>query len=104
MDSSLILSQFTASALIVWVIEQLKRAGWCRWIRADTDVLNRIIAWLAAGAAAAGIHFTFDSDAGVLTIGGLTLANVAHSLWQWLTSGAMQETLYRMAYKSAPKA
>lgn len=97
-------SQLTLSATIVFLIQLLKSAKWFPWLRAHTDRLNRIVALGLSGVAAIGIHTAYDAslDGGTLVISGIGIAAIAHGLWEWLQSYALQEFVYRAGVKSVP--
>ena len=96
-DSNVLASQITASAVIVWLMQQLKNAKWFPAITHQTGRLNRIVAVILAAGAAIGIHATFDQAAGTLMITGLTATGLAHGAWMWLKSFALQEIIYQGA-------
>lgn len=102
MDEATIVTQFTSSAAIVWAIQELKRAGWCRFIDTNTIKLNRLISALAALASGAAINWTWDATTSTVTISGLTLAAVGTFLWQAAQQFIGQEVIYQAVY--APKA
>ncbi len=91
--------QLTASAVIVFLINALKKASWFPWLNAQTDKLNRAVALVFSGLAALGIHtsHTWSASSGVfvLTVKGLTLAGILAAAWAWLKSFAVQEFVYR---------
>lgn len=82
-----VLANVGSALAIVPGLEWAKRqtAPWLAWINVHTAPYISIF---VAAAAAAGIHGTFDSNAGVLTITGLTLTGIAVALFeigkQWL--------------------
>lgn len=77
-----------AALALVPALEWAKRSGspFLTWVNAQTAPL---LAVLAAAAAAAGIHFSFDHAAGTLLISGLTTTGIAQGVFevskQWLT-------------------
>lgn len=90
----LVATQVTVSALIVYALQWIKRSSWVPWITEHTKALNRWIAALVAAAAAIGIHTEFDATAGTLVITGLTLAGIAHGLFEWARSWIFQQMIY----------
>lgn len=98
MDESLVSTQLTASAVVVWVIQYLKGAGWLKFMTCDTGKLNRAVSAIFALLTAAGIHTTFDSTAGVLTVTGITLVNGVHLVWAAAQQFVGQEIIYEMVY------
>lgn len=91
--------QLTVSAVIVFGLQILKKSEWFPWITHQTDKTNRLLAVGLAGLAAIGIHFSFDTVAGVLTISGLKLGTILNGGWAWLQSFATQEFVYRASAK-----
>lgn len=98
MEESLIATQFSSAAVVVWIIQYLKSAGRLAWITQDTGRLNRVISAVLALATAAGIHYQFDSTAGTLTVTGLTLTNGLHFMWAAAQQFIGQELLYEAVY------
>ncbi len=96
-----LLTHFTSSATVVWVIQELKKAGWCKSINMDTTQLNRVLSALAALATGAAIHFDWNGATSTLTISGLTTIAVLTFLWGAAQQFVGQEILYQMVY--APK-
>lgn len=97
-----ITSQVTASAVVVMLLQWLKRSKWMPWLTGETDVLNKAVAALAAAFTAVGIHYTYDSDLHTLTITGLTMTAFFHGAWHWLQAFSFQEIIYRGALKPHP--
>ena len=87
--------QVGTSMIVVWLIEQAKKAAWLPWITKHGGAVNRVLSVLLGSLAAAGIIWTFDPTAGRLIIDGLTLANGASVLWIILKQIAFQEGIYR---------
>jgi hypothetical protein len=98
-----VLTQLTASAMVVWILQQLKKAKTIPWVSVETDKLNRWLAVLGAALASIGIHYTFDHTAGVLTITGLTLTGILTGTWHWFQSYVVQEALYRATVYKSPQ-
>jgi hypothetical protein len=92
-------NQVVVSAIGVWLVQRLKQAPWFPWVRQQSDRAQRAAAVMVALLATAGIHVTFESEAGVLTVTGLTLANFAHFLWHALKTFVFQELVYRAGVK-----
>lgn len=98
MEEPLISTQLTASAVVVWLIQYLKKAGWLTFMTDDTAVINRVVSALLALVTAAGIHYQFDTVAGVLTVTGLTISNGLHFIWAAIQQFVGQEILYEAIY------
>lgn len=91
-------AQVTTSAVVVYVLQWLKKQQWFPLVQMKgAQRLNRIAAVIAAGMSAAGLHATFDHNAGVLTITGLTAVSIVTALWSWLKAFAIQEVIYQGA-------
>jgi hypothetical protein len=93
-------SQVTASGIVVWVLQSLKKANWFPWITEHSDTVTRIWAVVLAAATSAGISYTYDPSAGMLTISGATLAGVLSFLWKVVSALVFQELIYRGAVKA----
>ena len=92
-----LLSQFTAGGIAVWLIGRLK--GWLGSIGIVEKIVSRIarvVAALVAALAVVGISFVFDPTAGVLTISGLTWAALGTGLWEWLRQYVIQQSMFRV--------
>lgn len=85
-------TQFTASAVIVLIGHTLER--WFPKLAALAPWLKRTAYWAIALGAALGIHESFNPGTGTLVITGLTLAGVAHGIWHWVQSVALQEFVH----------
>lgn len=91
----------TASAVSVWIIQELKKAKWFQLLTPSTATLNRLASMLAAVATATGIHVAFS--AGTLTISGLTLTGIIGAVIAWFKSFVMNELIYQgIANKNSP--
>lgn len=97
--ADLVTTQITASAVVVYGVEMLKKSPWFPWIHRSSDAVNRTIAAAMAVATALGIHAKFDAEHGTLLITGLTLASVAHFAFDWLRSLVFQEMIYKGVVK-----
>jgi|GraSoiStandDraft_29_1057270.scaffolds.fasta_scaffold2489831_1 hypothetical protein len=97
--ADIVTTQITASALVVYGMELLKKASWLPWINRSTDTVNRIVAGTLAVGTALGIHTKFDPQHGTLLITGLTLASIAHFGFDWVRSFVFQEMIYKGVIK-----
>lgn len=73
-------STITASTLAVSVIQWVKNTKLVPFINQNSAGLNRLIAWVTAFCMGTGIHYTFNGDAGVLTITGLSAGVIFHTV------------------------
>lgn len=90
------------SAVVAWMtskgIEIAKRIDWLP-IDGTTDKLNWAVARLAAMVAAIGVHASFDPQAGVLTITGLTAWGVFSAVLEYAKQLMLQEIAYKKFIK-----
>lgn len=101
-----LLSQLTASALVVYTLQALKKAAWMPWLTDRTHTLNRLVSALGAALTAVGIHLSFDSTTGTFMATGLTLTALGHGLWEWINQFALNQLLFDgviMPKKEIPK-
>jgi len=82
-------TQFTASTVIVFIGHLLE----AKFPKTATiaPALKRTAYWLVAAGTAVGVHVAFNQSEGTMVITGLTVVGVAHGLWHWLQSVALQE-------------
>lgn len=92
--------QVVLSALMVWLLQFMKKSSLVPWLSAETPKLNRAAAVVTSLGTALGIHITFSADQGVLMITGLTLAGIGHFAWQWLVSFVSQQVLFQATVKA----
>jgi len=74
------MSTVTASTLAVSVIQWLKDTKYVPFINQHSAGLNRTLSWFIAFCSGAGIHYTFNGDAGVLTVTGLSAGVIFHTV------------------------
>ncbi len=90
-----LLSTLTASTLTVSIIQWLKTSKWLPFVNQHSAGLNRTLGWLSAFATGAGIHWTFNHDAGVLTITGLSAGIIIHTATITAKQYAVQWLIYK---------
>lgn len=95
MPSNEILSTFTASAMVVSVIQWLKNTKLVPFINQHSAGMNRTLSWLAAFFSGLGIHYHYDATAGALTITGLTAGVILHTGWDATQQYFAQWLIYR---------
>lgn len=87
------------SAVLAWMaakgIEMLKASSWVPAVNFDSETLNRWVARGVALVAAFGVHMTFDSAAGTLTITGLTMLGLRDSILEYARQYMFQEVAYK---------
>lgn len=88
-------SVVTAGAISVSIIQWLKNTKLVPFINHNSAALNRVVAWIAAFVSAVGLHYTWDSGTGTLTLTGLTATAIGTTLWATIKSYAFQVLIYR---------
>lgn len=108
MDANIVVTQFTAGAIAVWGIQQLKNSPKFPWLK---DEGQKVIKRLSSIVAAIGIHTGIShvwqpgtiAGSHVLIINIPPLAVIAVTVWHWLGQYVIQEGWYQVAYnKPAP--
>lgn len=101
MEQNLMLTQLTASGIVVWIMQKLKGAKSVPQVNDGSDTINRVLALIFATLAAAGITYGYTWEAGTftLTVTGITVSSVASFLWHVLSGLVTQELIYRTAVK-----
>lgn len=94
-----VLSTLTASTLTVSIIQWLKTTKWVPFINQHSASVNRALGWLGAFATGTGIHYTFNHDAGVLTITGLSAGIIIHTATVTAKQWAFQLLIYKGIFK-----
>lgn len=92
MDSD-VTAHVTTGAVVVYAIEWLKRAGWFRWLTADSGTVNRVVSAIAAAAMAFGIHATGDASTGWV-IHVPSVAVLLAGVWEWATQFVIQQLIF----------
>lgn len=93
--SNILATQFTSSAVVVYVMQRLKSASWFPWLQHGSATVSRIVSIVAAAAVAIGINYTWNPQTRGLLITIPTLAGFAIGIWHWLNQFAFQETIYQ---------
>lgn len=90
------------SAVVAWMtskgIQLVKRLNFLP-LDDTTERLNWVVARIAAGFAAVGVHASFDSAAGVLTISGLTTWGIFMAILEYAKQLMLQEVAYKKFIK-----
>jgi hypothetical protein len=100
--SPALLISLTVSALVPHALEFLKAAPWFPFVQPHARRLNRIMAVLVAIATSIGVSWSFNQEAGTLTITGLRLTEILPLAAQAVANFVTQEVVYRTAIR-APK-
>lgn len=94
------------SAVLAWMsakgIEMAKNSKLVPWINTHTEDVNRWTARIIALIAAIGVHVTFDGNAGVLTVTGLTLLGIRDSALEYARQYMFQSIAYSKFVKPQP--
>ena len=88
-------SQATLAIITAFGLQWLKSRPWFPLLNFNTDRLNQAVSTAVAIVSSVGILATFEH--GVLTISGLTAANVYHIVSRAVEQYAMQHATYKMA-------
>lgn len=87
---------FLSSSLLEW----MKRKPWISVISVNTArYTQRIIGILLALATSLGVHASFETTTGVLTVTGLLWPSVATAVWETVRQFVLTEITYRTAVK-----
>ncbi len=89
------MSTVTASTLAVSIIQWAKESKLVPFVNAHSAGLNRFLGWAIAFFSGAGIHYTFNGDAGVLTVTGLSAGVIIHTATITCKQYAAQWLIYR---------
>jgi len=88
-------SQFILAYATTFILQWLKEKPWFPWISYETEKLNKLVSYTVAFLTGLGVYVVFDKAAGVLTISGLTLANLYHALTHMGGQLVLQQVAYR---------
>lgn len=92
-------SLITTSAMTVAIIQWFKNTRLIPFMDEHTAAINRTVAWIAAFASAAGIHYTWDATTATIAISGLHPIVVLHAAGDVLKSYAFQWLVYKGVVK-----
>jgi hypothetical protein len=95
MNDTTLSVQFTIALISTYALQWLKETKFFPWLTTETQALNRAVSLVIAFLASAGILVGFDHTAGVLTISGLTAANLLHAASRFVQQWAMQQAAYK---------
>lgn len=96
------MSQITASALVVYVIEWAKGSKLVPFLNADSKGLARLFAAMGAALSTAGITGMFDAQAGRLVVEGLTYPAMMAAAWQFAGQFVIQQIIYDSVGRKIP--
>jgi len=87
-----ITAHVTTGAVIVYLLEWLKRSGWCP-LTTETKHLNRLLSGLLAVVAALGIQWSYDpATGGVIHLP--ALAMLVTSGWEVIKQFTVQQLIW----------
>lgn len=97
--SNVAMTQFTSSAVVVFLMQKLKSAKWFPLVEQGRATLNRVVSIVAAAAVSLGIEWSWTKDASTgthtLIIMNIGIWTLLHGGWHWLNQYALQETVYQ---------
>lgn len=89
---------FTSSAIVVFLLEWLKKQSWFTWLTEEsTKRVKKAFALVFAVLSVAGIGYVYNLEAGTLTITGLTLTGILTALLEVVKQYIMQKLVYKVA-------
>lgn len=104
MVANVAVTEFTTSAVAVFIVQKLKSAKWFPWLQAGKVWASRVASVALAGVGALGVNYTWtpnpDGTHGLLIVVPTTGA-IFLALWHWLNHYAMQETIYQATANKA---
>lgn len=100
------MAHLTTGAVVVYLLNWIKNAGWFPWLSHDTGAINRVVSMIAAGAMAFGISATGDAQSGwVIHVPSLDLLLAGG--YEWLKQFCSQQLIFdivpRFKQKPEPK-
>lgn len=88
--------QIPLAVISTYALQWLKQTRFFPWLTVESQTFNRIAGVVIAFFGSVGVLTSFDHTAGVLTISGLTLANLTHASARFIQQWAMQQASYKM--------
>jgi predicted ferric reductase len=95
-DATVLNQQIPLAVISTYLLQWLKGTRLFPWLTMESQRLNRMAGVVIAFCASVGVLFSFDHAAGVLTISGLTTANLLHVGARFLQQWVYQQGSYRM--------
>lgn len=96
MVDTAISNQIPLALVSTWAIQWIKKSNWFPWLTVETQKLNYVVGGVVAFLSTVGILCNFDHAAGVLTITGLTAANLTHVAARFFQQWAYQQASYKL--------
>jgi len=95
MNETALSAQITVAVVSTYALQLLKQSRFFPWLTVESQTLNRIAGSVIAFLTSVGILVTFNHAAGILTISGLTVANLLHAGSHFVEQWAMQQVAYK---------
>lgn len=97
MVANVAVTEFTTSAVAVFLLQKMKSAKWFPFLEAGKAWASRIASVILAGVGAIGINYVWTTHQGTA---GIFIAwpgwiAIGIALWHWINHYAMQETIYQ---------
>lgn len=97
------LSSVTTSAVVVYLIQYLKRAKWFPLLeQRGTAVAARIASVIGSIFSTAGLQWQWMPETHTFLISNLTLSVVVYGIWHCIEHFALQEWIYQSASNKPP--
>jgi hypothetical protein len=93
--------QIPLALISTYALQWLKASKFFPWLTMETQTLNRIVGIAIAFLTSVGVLVSFDHVAGVLTVTGLTLANLGHAVIRFGQQWTFQQASYRLVVAPA---
>ena len=102
MDSNIVLTTITSSALFVLVIQWLKNCERVTWIQKGSKRASRVLSLFLAFVGHAGVSYVWNPGVRQLVITLPTFWAVLVYLWHVANHFALQETIYQATINKVP--
>jgi hypothetical protein len=103
--ASVLFSHFTSAALVVWIMQVLKKATWFPWLQMQGQAeLKRFVSLVGALAAHTGINYAWHANLAAqggyqLLVTIPPLSFIVQFVWRWIGQYVMQEGWYKLVYE-----
>jgi len=100
MDASIVLTQVTAGASAVWIMQYLKTSKWFPLLQEGKKYVSRGVSMAAAFLIHGGVSYTWDPSLDAngnrhLMLAIPTLAAFSVFMWHWFGQYTLQELMYQ---------
>jgi len=94
---NLILDQISSAAIVVFILEWLKKQSWFTWLTDESTKRVKAVFSLVFGVlAVAGVGYVWTPDAHTLTITGLSLTTIVVALFEVIKQYVTQKFIYKL--------